>query len=126
MTATDPLREGLRERYERLGWSQRELARRSGMDISVVNNFFTGRTKSPDPRTVRKITDTVRDGERTQGGNVNQSDDSPVVTSGLRSLVLKLPEVSLADLTDEQLVELINVGSACILQRARQMKSGLG
>ena len=126
MTASDPLRDGLRDRLERLGWSQRELAHRSGMDISVVNNYFTGRTKLPDPRTVRKITDTIRDGETAHGVNVNQTDDSPNVTSGLRSLVLQLPAGSLADLTDDQMVELVNVGSACILQRARQMKSGLG
>jgi hypothetical protein len=61
------------------------------MDISVVNNYFTGRTKNPDARTVRRITDAIRNEESTLGSTFTQSDESRPVAGGLRTLVLPLP-----------------------------------
>lgn len=121
-------RQDVERRRKALGWSQRELARRAGIDISVVNPYLRGVTRFPDPLTVHRVDEALASGERERGlpTVIAQTVESPSVSGESRTIVIPLPAGSLAGLDDLQIVELVNVGSACILERLRRMRSDMG
>lgn len=52
------IRDAIAARLEKLGISQHELARRSGVHISVINRFLCGHSES-DSSTIEKLVDAL-------------------------------------------------------------------
>ena len=53
--AVDPIVVSLRERRERLGWTQAGLAHRAGMSVYTLRQVESGRTLAPRVDTLRAI-----------------------------------------------------------------------
>jgi transcriptional regulator with XRE-family HTH domain len=139
MTDVESLRATARDRLAAVGWSQAEWGRRCGIDPKTISEILTGKTQSPEYKTIATLESVLAAEERRRGierdgsigerpvnvtETITRSDESRSASGDQPNALFNwLSQAAKDGYTEAEIAEIEAKALAVALQAAREIRA---